>query len=308
MIPQIGSPKHQGYTSEEMKMVHETRKIMGDESIQICPTCVRVPVANCHSESILVETERKITVDEARRLFAATPGHHRRGRSGGQALSDAATVATAATKCSSAAFAKTCRAPTAWPSGASATMSAKAPRPTPCRSPSCWWPRDSTSGGGGGGTLSAFTRGRVGDADTNAEALAQGRCGLVPSPSSLRVSVRAALSRHANDQADAGLRWHGLRRLAIATQPAHAAGHARSRRSVRSSASRLRVAASGRTDAGVHALGQVVSFDTDSPLSAEVLFRALNAELPRDMAVVAAEEAPAGFHARRDARRSATAT
>ncbi|HEY1786010.1 MAG TPA: aspartate-semialdehyde dehydrogenase [Pirellulales bacterium] len=74
VIPQLGSPQHEGYTSEEMKMVHETRKIMGDESIQICPTCVRVPVANCHSESILVETERKITVEEARRLFAATPG------------------------------------------------------------------------------------------------------------------------------------------------------------------------------------------------------------------------------------------
>ncbi len=73
-IPQIGSPKHKGYTSEEMKMVYETQKILGDESIQICPTCVRVPVANCHSESILVETEKKITVDEARELFAATPG------------------------------------------------------------------------------------------------------------------------------------------------------------------------------------------------------------------------------------------
>ncbi|MBN1590477.1 MAG: aspartate-semialdehyde dehydrogenase [Pirellulales bacterium] len=73
-IPQIGSSKHQGYTSEEMKMVHETQKIFDDDSIRICPTCVRVPVANCHSESILVETERKITVDEARDLFAATPG------------------------------------------------------------------------------------------------------------------------------------------------------------------------------------------------------------------------------------------
>lgn len=73
-IPQIGSPKHQGYTSEEMKMVSETRKIMGDESIQICPTCVRVPVTNCHSESVLVETERPLAVDEARELFAATPG------------------------------------------------------------------------------------------------------------------------------------------------------------------------------------------------------------------------------------------
>jgi aspartate-semialdehyde dehydrogenase len=74
LIPQIGSPKHQGYTSEEMKMVLETQKILGDDSIVICPTCVRVPVSNCHSESILVETERKVTVAEARRLFAAMPG------------------------------------------------------------------------------------------------------------------------------------------------------------------------------------------------------------------------------------------
>ncbi len=74
VIPQIGSPKHQGYTSEEMKMVYETRKIMGDESIQVCPTCVRVPVSNCHSESILVETEKPLSADEARRLFAAAPG------------------------------------------------------------------------------------------------------------------------------------------------------------------------------------------------------------------------------------------
>lgn len=73
-IPQIGSPKYKGYTSEEMKMVYETQKILGDDSILVCPTCVRVPVANCHSESILVETEKKITVEEARELFAATPG------------------------------------------------------------------------------------------------------------------------------------------------------------------------------------------------------------------------------------------
>jgi aspartate-semialdehyde dehydrogenase len=73
-IPQIGSPKHMGYTSEEMKMVYETRKMLGDDNIQICPTCVRVPVSNCHSESILVETERKVSVEEARKLFAATPG------------------------------------------------------------------------------------------------------------------------------------------------------------------------------------------------------------------------------------------
>jgi len=57
-----------------MKMVVETQKIFDDPSIQVCPTCVRVPVANCHSESILVETERKLSVDEARRLFEAQPG------------------------------------------------------------------------------------------------------------------------------------------------------------------------------------------------------------------------------------------
>jgi aspartate-semialdehyde dehydrogenase len=74
LIPQIGSPKHKGYTSEEMKMVFETRKIIGDDSIQVCPTCVRVPVSNCHSESVLVETERKISVDEAKKLFAEFPG------------------------------------------------------------------------------------------------------------------------------------------------------------------------------------------------------------------------------------------
>jgi aspartate-semialdehyde dehydrogenase len=73
-LPQIGRPKHEGYTSEEMKMVHETHKIFDDDTIRVCPTCVRVPVTNCHSESILVETERKITADEARELFAATPG------------------------------------------------------------------------------------------------------------------------------------------------------------------------------------------------------------------------------------------
>lgn len=74
LIPHIGSPKHEGYTSEEMKMVYETRKIMGDDTIQVCPTCVRVPVSNCHSESILVETERKLSVAEARELFASFPG------------------------------------------------------------------------------------------------------------------------------------------------------------------------------------------------------------------------------------------
>jgi aspartate-semialdehyde dehydrogenase len=74
LIPQIGSPRAGGATSEELKMVVETRKILGDESIGVCATCVRVPVANGHSESILIETERKISAAEARRLLAAQPG------------------------------------------------------------------------------------------------------------------------------------------------------------------------------------------------------------------------------------------
>ena len=74
LIPQIGSPRPNGFTSEEMKMVLETRKILGDESIAVSATCVRVPVANGHSESILIETEKKLSADEARKLLAAFPG------------------------------------------------------------------------------------------------------------------------------------------------------------------------------------------------------------------------------------------
>jgi aspartate-semialdehyde dehydrogenase len=73
-IPQIGSLKDEGYTSEELKMVYETRKIFGDESLMVAPTCVRIPVSNCHSESILVETKSPITVEKARQLFSETPG------------------------------------------------------------------------------------------------------------------------------------------------------------------------------------------------------------------------------------------
>ena len=73
-IPQIGSVKDEGYTSEELKMIRETRKILDDESIQITATCVRVPVANCHCESITVETERSLSPQQARELFESFPG------------------------------------------------------------------------------------------------------------------------------------------------------------------------------------------------------------------------------------------
>jgi len=65
----------------------------------------------------------------------------------------------------------------------------------------------------------------------------------------------------------------------------------------------IRVTASGRTDAGVHALGQVVGFEIQSDLSAEVLCRAINAYLPRDIVVLEVTEASPGFHAIRDAIR-----
>src|SRR5438874_3522407 len=66
---------------------------------------------------------------------------------------------------------------------------------------------------------------------------------------------------------------------------------------------RPRCVASGRTDAGVHALGQVVSFESETKLSPSVLTKALNAELPDDMLVFEVAEAPRGFHALRDAVR-----
>jgi aspartate-semialdehyde dehydrogenase len=73
-IPQVDEFLPSGYTKEEMKMVNETRKIMGDPTIDVSPTCVRVPVPIAHSESILIETERPITAHEARLLWAEAPG------------------------------------------------------------------------------------------------------------------------------------------------------------------------------------------------------------------------------------------
>jgi aspartate-semialdehyde dehydrogenase len=73
-IPQIDDFLPNGYTKEEMKLVNETRKIMGDSTIDVCPTCVRVPVPISHSESILVETERPITPEQARAIWAKSPG------------------------------------------------------------------------------------------------------------------------------------------------------------------------------------------------------------------------------------------
>jgi len=74
LIPQIDVFLDNMYTKEEMKMVNETKKIMEDESIQVTATCVRVPVFFAHSESINIETEKKITRDQAREILSGAPG------------------------------------------------------------------------------------------------------------------------------------------------------------------------------------------------------------------------------------------
>ncbi|HEV8321363.1 MAG TPA: aspartate-semialdehyde dehydrogenase [Myxococcota bacterium] len=74
LLPHIDDFTPNGYTKEEMKMVNETRKIIGDESIRISATTVRVPVLVGHSEAVNVVTRRKIALDEARALLRAAPG------------------------------------------------------------------------------------------------------------------------------------------------------------------------------------------------------------------------------------------
>ncbi len=73
-LPHIDTFQDTGYTREEMKMVWETRKIFADESIQVNPTCVRIPVFFGHSEAVHIETVDKITAEQARELLASSPG------------------------------------------------------------------------------------------------------------------------------------------------------------------------------------------------------------------------------------------
>ena len=74
LIPHIDEFQPNGYTKEEMKLVWETRKILGDANIQVNPTAVRVPVFYGHSEAVNVETRKKITPEQARELLQAAPG------------------------------------------------------------------------------------------------------------------------------------------------------------------------------------------------------------------------------------------
>jgi aspartate-semialdehyde dehydrogenase len=74
LIPQIDVFMENSYTKEEMKMVHETCKIMHDDNIKVTATCIRVPVFNSHSESVNIETEKKITRAKAIELLSKAEG------------------------------------------------------------------------------------------------------------------------------------------------------------------------------------------------------------------------------------------
>jgi aspartate-semialdehyde dehydrogenase len=74
VIPHIDDFQDNGYTKEEMKMVWETRKILGDDSIQVNPTAVRVPVFYGHAEAVHIETRDKISAAQARALLEKAPG------------------------------------------------------------------------------------------------------------------------------------------------------------------------------------------------------------------------------------------
>jgi aspartate-semialdehyde dehydrogenase len=73
-IPHIGNFEDNGYTNEEMKMVWETHKILEDESIQVNPTCVRIPVFYGHSEAVHIQTRAPLSAAAARELLSRAPG------------------------------------------------------------------------------------------------------------------------------------------------------------------------------------------------------------------------------------------
>lgn len=74
VIPQIDVFTDNGYTKEEMKMFNETKKIMHEPDIQVSAMCVRVPVLRAHSEAVWIETEKPVSVEEARKAFEAGEG------------------------------------------------------------------------------------------------------------------------------------------------------------------------------------------------------------------------------------------
>jgi aspartate-semialdehyde dehydrogenase len=73
-IPQIDVFLENGYTKEEIKMVNETKKIIGDDSIKVTATCVRIPVMGGHSESVNIEFENDFEINEVKEILSNSPG------------------------------------------------------------------------------------------------------------------------------------------------------------------------------------------------------------------------------------------
>jgi aspartate-semialdehyde dehydrogenase len=73
-LPHIDTFMEDGYTKEEIKMVNETKKILGDDSVKVSATTVRVPVFRCHSEALNIETEKKLDPNDVRALLSTAPG------------------------------------------------------------------------------------------------------------------------------------------------------------------------------------------------------------------------------------------
>jgi len=74
IIPQIGDFDAHGYSKEELKLIKETKKIFGDNSIQVSSTCVRIPVFYCHSEAVSAKFEHQISPEEAKEILKDAPG------------------------------------------------------------------------------------------------------------------------------------------------------------------------------------------------------------------------------------------
>lgn len=74
LFPHVDMFLENGYTREEMKMVNETRKIMSAPKMKISATCVRVPILRSHSEAVWIETEKKLTAEDARNILKNSPG------------------------------------------------------------------------------------------------------------------------------------------------------------------------------------------------------------------------------------------
>ena len=129
LIPHIDEFQPNGYTKEEMKLVWETRKILGDDSIRVNPTAVRVPVFFGHSEAVNVETREKITAARSARDAAGCPRGRSRGRTRAGRLPDAGDPCFGhGTRSTSAASATTNRTRARSTCGSSRTTSARARR------------------------------------------------------------------------------------------------------------------------------------------------------------------------------------